>query len=155
MCRHRAERPRKIEIVAVQERENVSRGSREPLVDRVGLAAVFFGHPVGEVLFMPADDVDALVRAAAVDDDVLDLRAFLAEHRSDGLFEESPLIERGSHDAEFHLSGAHREPGLTRENGSMFLTIARNLLLNIEAGRTRRESFRYLRAGRGAPLNAR
>src|SRR5260370_20061285 len=65
------------------------------------LAAIFFTHPVGQMLFVALDDFASFIRAATVDDDVFEIRILLIEYRQNRLFKKLSLIERRGNDAEF------------------------------------------------------
>ena len=75
-------------------------GFGEALVEGVGLAAVLFADPEGEVLFVALDDVDGAVGAATVDDDVLEFWVVLGEDGVDGLLQEGGLVVAGGDDRE-------------------------------------------------------
>src|SRR5215470_7717767 len=72
--RYRAQRPRKIAVVGVEPGQKNPRGSSQSLVDGVALSAVWLAHPVAQVPLVLPDQRDAIVRAAAIDDDVLEVR---------------------------------------------------------------------------------
>ena len=61
----------------------------------MALAALRFAHPVCQLLFVLSDNLNAVIRAAAVDDDVLKIRVTLLQDGEDGLFKELPLVEGG------------------------------------------------------------
>jgi hypothetical protein len=67
------------EVVAVDVAVHVARGPREPLVDGVALPGVFLTHPPREPVGVALDDVHAVVGAAAVDDEVFQVRVALVE----------------------------------------------------------------------------
>src|SRR5579864_6348275 len=67
-CRsHTMQRSRQVPVVAVEIGPNIAGDARQPLVDRMRLAAVGFADPVAEVALMPPNDVDGTVGAASVD----------------------------------------------------------------------------------------
>src|SRR5258707_6240850 len=101
VLRRRRERSRQIQIVAIQKTENITRRLRNPFVDCMDLATIFFAHPVGQMLFIALDDFDSFIRAATVDDDVFEIRILLIEYRQNRLFNKLSLIERRRNDAEF------------------------------------------------------
>src|ERR1043165_2265711 len=82
-----------VNVVAVDESDNVAGGTCESLVDRVHLSTIFFAFPVGELVFVAADDRNTLVSAGTVDDDVLERLVTLIQHREDRLFQEPSLVE--------------------------------------------------------------
>src|SRR5215218_9195278 len=90
---HRVEGSGQLYVVAVDERENVAGGSLKALVDRVYLAAILFTFPIGEFVFVAANDRNAFVGAAAVDDDVLERLITLIQDGEDRLFQEPALVE--------------------------------------------------------------
>ena len=63
---------------------------------------------------MLADDVHALIRAAAVDDDVLEIRVILREHGIDSFLKKLPLIKGGGDDGDSWHSAANRVAGMQR-----------------------------------------
>jgi len=89
-----------IYVVAVDESKNVACRTLKSFVDCVHLASILFADPVSEVLFVALDYVDSFIRAAAIDDDVLQRFVSLVEYRQNRLFKKSSLIERWSNDGE-------------------------------------------------------
>src|SRR5688572_7161434 len=89
---HSRERAGQIEIVAVEKGEDVSGRAFESFIDRVDLSAILFADPVGEAIFVLANDRDAFVSAAAVDDDVLERFVALLQDGKDRLFEKPALV---------------------------------------------------------------
>ena len=77
------------------------------LVDRGGLAAIALRDP-GDPVAIRSENVDGLVRGAAVHHEVLDLRIALREHTLDGLADEPPLVE-GRGDDRDERTGAGQE----------------------------------------------
>ena len=73
----RGERAGVEEVVAVDVAVDVAGGVRKTLVDRVALAVVLFADPPREAVGVFADDGGAAVGAAAVDDDVFEVRVVL------------------------------------------------------------------------------
>lgn len=69
----RIERPGFEQVIAVQISPNISGGPAKPLVDRIGLAVVWLGHPPGNLRLELANHIDRPIRAATVDDDQLDV----------------------------------------------------------------------------------
>src|SRR5438034_1056636 len=65
----------------------------DALVDRMALSPVGFAYPVAQVLLVLPDHPDALICAATVDDDVLEVRIALVEHRANGPLDERALVE--------------------------------------------------------------
>ena|SRR5438128_3139394 len=115
------QRARQIEIVAVDKAKDIARGLLETFIDGMHLPAIFLADPVGEMLFVLTNDVDAFVVAAAVDDDVLKRLVPLIEHRQDRFFEKLSLIKRGRDDADLwrHKVGADLRvrPGFSTRSG--------------------------------------
>ena len=66
-----------IHVIAIKPRENVAGASRKPFVDSMRLPVILFADPVRNPRFVLADDIDALVRTPAIDDDVLEIRIAL------------------------------------------------------------------------------
>ncbi len=64
------------------------------------LAAILFAGPVGQMLFMTTNDLDALISAATVDNNVFEIRILLIEDRPNRLFEKLSLIIGRCDDAE-------------------------------------------------------
>src|SRR5437667_11877793 len=100
VLRHRRERAGQIEIVAVYETENLAGCFLDPFIDCLHLAAILFADPVGQVLFITTNDLDALISAATVDDYVFEIRILLIEDRQNRLFEKLFLIIGRGEDAE-------------------------------------------------------
>jgi len=69
-------RPGMIPVIRIQPPEDFPGGPLKPLVDGMTLPTVRLAHPVGQVLFVLPDDLHRLVRAPAVDDDVLKVPRF-------------------------------------------------------------------------------
>jgi hypothetical protein len=77
--RHCEQRSGQERIIAVQIRNEVARGALEAFVDRIALPSVLFADPVGKLRFVFSDDVDAVVRAVSVYNEVLKIRITLPE----------------------------------------------------------------------------
>src|SRR3954454_18554031 len=92
-------------VVAVQIGHDLSRRTRQPLVDRVGLPGVRLGDPPGEAVLVAAGDLHGLVRCTAIDDHVLEVRVALVQDGADRPLDETPLVERWGDDREL---GQHR-----------------------------------------------
>ena len=68
------ERPRRVLVVGVDQRHHLAARPGKALVQGVEVAVVFLADPVGEAVGVFADDVDAAVGGAAVDDGVFEIR---------------------------------------------------------------------------------
>jgi hypothetical protein len=100
-------RPRQEGVVRAQPAQDLARRVPEAGVQRVDLAAVGLAAPPGEPVGIAPDDLDAPVRRAAVDDEVLDRLVVLREHGLDRLGEELRLVVGRRDDADerpAHLS---------------------------------------------------
>src|SRR5205807_6752151 len=95
------ERARQIKIVAIDISEYVARRSCQTFIDRVHLPAILITFPVSQTIFIALDYADTLVRAATVDDNVLERLTLLIKHRAHGLLEILPLIKGGRDDTQF------------------------------------------------------
>jgi peptidoglycan/LPS O-acetylase OafA/YrhL len=104
---HPLQRAGQIIIVAVDVRQDRACRPLQPLVDRVCLPPILFADPVRQVLFVPLDDVDTAVGAAAVDDDVFEIRITLREDAVDGLFEVGGLLVGGGDDGDAGTFSVH------------------------------------------------
>lgn len=62
----------------------------------MALTAVLFAHPVRQLLFILPDDLDAVVSASAVDDDLFQVWIVLLQNGANGLFQVFSLVERWS-----------------------------------------------------------
>src|SRR6516225_146140 len=80
-------------IVAVEVRDDITSGSPETLVDGVRLAAIFLAYPVGQPALVFPNNFDTPICAAAVDDDVFQIRIILIENRVYRLLDEGSLVE--------------------------------------------------------------
>ena len=98
-----------VEVVAIDVGVDVAGGAGETLVEGVGLAVVLFADPIGEMLLVFFDDVDAAVGAATVDEDVFEVGVALAEDGVDGLLEVLRLLIAGGDDGE---ARSHSQPFL-------------------------------------------
>jgi len=83
----------KINVVAVDERNDVSRRFRESLVDCVDLPAIFFSFSMRQSMLVFPNDRNAFICAAAVDNDVFERLVALIENGQDRLFQEAALVE--------------------------------------------------------------
>src|SRR5437867_1190895 len=95
------ERSGKIDVVAVDESKYITSRLLQTFVDRMNLAPVLLADPICQAIFVTLDYFHAFVSASAVNDYVLEWLVSLIEHRQDGLFEKSTLVERWRDDAEF------------------------------------------------------
>ena len=77
---------------------NAAAGPLKALVDGVALTLVLFAYPPGKVCFIFPDDLNSAVGAAAVDDDVFEIRISLQQHRTDGFFQVLRLVIRRGND---------------------------------------------------------
>ena len=90
---NRRQRSRQKIIVAVQPAKHIAGGLRQSFVDRMTLTAIFFAAPTGQPRFVSANDRDAFVRAAAIHNDVFQLRVVLQQDRTNRLLQKACLIE--------------------------------------------------------------
>ena len=88
------ERARLVDIIAVETCMNVTVRSGESFAQRMALASVLFAHPPSEMFFVLSDNLDTLIRAPAVNNDVLQVGITLQQNRANGLFEVLSLIVR-------------------------------------------------------------
>src|SRR5205085_8480545 len=86
-------------VVGAEPAQDLALGTPEAGVERVDLAAVGLTAPPREPVAVGADDIDASVGGAAVEDDVLDRLVVLREHGLDRLFEELRLVVGRGDDA--------------------------------------------------------
>ncbi len=63
------------------------------LVERVGLAAVLLGYPGRQAVLVFFDDFHGTIGGASVDDEILHVRIVLLQHRQDGGFQKTGLVE--------------------------------------------------------------
>src|SRR6185369_3598503 len=89
-----------INIVAVEETKDVACRTLKTFVDGVHLASILFADPVSKVLLVAFDYIDTFIRAAAVDDDVLQRFVSLIQYRLNRLFKKTSLIEGRSNYSE-------------------------------------------------------
>jgi hypothetical protein len=61
----------------------------------VTLPLVRFAYPIFEMLFIFFDDLNAVIRGSAVDDNVLEVWVSLLQHGEDSSLEVHTLIKRG------------------------------------------------------------
>src|SRR5688500_8729274 len=100
VTRYRPESPGQIHIIAVDKSCDITRDSFEAFIDGMHLPAILFAGPVSQTVFVLFDYVDAFIRTAAVNDEVLQRLIVLLKDRADRLLKIFPLIERGRDDAE-------------------------------------------------------
>src|SRR5262249_21517100 len=93
MLRHACQAAFKIIIIAVQVGDDVARRSPQAFVDSVRLAAILLAHPVCKAILKFPDDVNAPIRASAVDYDVFEIRVALTKYRRNRLFQIIGLVE--------------------------------------------------------------
>ena len=99
----RTDSPRVENVIRVEPRQDLAGGTREALVDGVGLPLVFLALPICQAIGVFLDNFKAAVAGAAIDDDVFNVRIVLLEHAAHGLLEEARLVEGGGDDADFGL----------------------------------------------------
>jgi hypothetical protein len=87
-----------IVIVTVQIGEDVARRPLQAFVNRVHLPAVVFAYPVGKTVLIFADNINATVRAAAIDDDILKVSVTLSNDRANRLLNIGSLVIGWSND---------------------------------------------------------
>ena len=73
---------------------------RKSFIDGVALTTVRLAYPVFQILLILLDDVETIVRAPAVDQDILDIRILLLEDRENGLFKIRTLVVRRGDDGD-------------------------------------------------------
>src|ERR1041384_2432911 len=78
------QRPREIDIVAVEPAENFARRLREAFIDCVVLTFVLTVLEIAELRLVFSDDLNAVVGAVAVDDNVFEIRIILHQHGPEG-----------------------------------------------------------------------
>ena len=61
----------------------------------MALAAIRLALPIRQLLFVLSDDLDTVVGASTVDDDVLKVRVVLFQNGEDGLFQALPWLKEG------------------------------------------------------------
>src|SRR5437588_8577380 len=77
------------------------------------LAAILFAYPPCQLRFIFADNLDTLIRAAAVDNDVFEVRVILRQDRLDRFLEEISVVEGGGDDGDFWKSSANSVTEMT------------------------------------------
>src|SRR5579884_1663234 len=133
-CLHRGRHSaREVDVVRVQPAEDLAASQREPLVERMRLAAVRLRDPA-KVVVAPKD-VERLVRRAAVDDDVLDPRVVLLAHAVDRRRKIPALVQGRSHDRDERKLDAHRPLPARRQRKSFTSAAVRNAAQKTERPR--------------------
>src|SRR2546425_5488434 len=94
------ERPRHVIIIRAKPGPQVPCGMRKSFIDGVALTTVRLAYPVFQILLIFLDDVETIVRAPAVDHDILDIRVLLIENREYCLFKIGTLIVRRGDDGD-------------------------------------------------------
>ena len=79
--------------------QHLAPGHTDAFANRVGLAPVGFGDPT-QVILVAAQDGQCAIAGSAVNDDVLQARTPLQQHRANSLLDERPLVVRGRDDAD-------------------------------------------------------
>jgi hypothetical protein len=87
-------------VIRVYPVQNLATGTREALPQCVWLAVVMFGNPPFEVLCISFDDVGAIIRGAAINDEMLKMRVTLRMDALYAFLEKSPLIIRRCDDGD-------------------------------------------------------
>ena len=90
------------QIVAVQPGPDLPVNMREPFIQGVTLPAILLAFPMAQKRFITADDLDALIGAAAIDHDQFEIGIILLKKRTQRRLEIRALIKRRSDDADFH-----------------------------------------------------
>src|ERR1051325_4189229 len=72
--------PRQVKIIAVEISDNVAGHTRQPFVNRIHLPAIFFADPKRQSILVTPNYLNAVVRAATIDDDVLEVLIILIEY---------------------------------------------------------------------------
>src|SRR5438309_1804096 len=106
ITRHRGQGTRQIEIITIEISYDVARGLGQSLVESMRLTAILFAHPKSELAFVFANNFDAAVSAAAIDDDEFQRFILLIKHRVNCLFEVPSLIQRRRDNAKLRLHKA-------------------------------------------------
>jgi len=68
-------------------------------VNGMTLSSIFLTDPISQTRLILADDVHTAISAAAVNDDVFQVRIPLEQHRADGILDELRLVIRWRDDA--------------------------------------------------------
>jgi hypothetical protein len=95
---HEGEGARQEQIIGVEPPEDLAGRALEAAADGRRLPAVRAALPVRQAIGIAPDDVDAAVLAAAVHEDVLEIRVSLVEDRTNRRFDVRALIEGGGDD---------------------------------------------------------
>src|SRR5207245_10576918 len=101
------ERPRHVIIIRTKPGQQVPCGMRKSFIDGVALTTVRLAYPVFQMLLIFLDDIETIVRAPAVDHDILDIRILLIEDREYGLFKIRTLVVRGGDDRNLWVGVNH------------------------------------------------
>ena len=96
--REMQQRIRGVPVVRIQPGQDPARGARHPLVDGVALSTVFLADPIGQVLFVLSNDLDRLVGASTINDDVFEIRIALRQNRIDRACDVIALVVTRRHD---------------------------------------------------------
>ncbi len=105
-----ADRARQVKIVRVQPGNDLAPGALQPFIEGIGLARVRLGDPPGKLVGVFTDNIQAAIRGAAIDDDVLQGRGILRQDRLDGLLKVEGLVKGWGYDRDQR----HVKPGLVR-----------------------------------------
>ena len=92
-----------IDVVGIYIGHYVSGGFIKPLLQGVVQASVPFACPISQLIFMLPDYVHGIIGAAAINNDVFQIRIILPKHREDGLLKIVSLIKGRSHNADFGI----------------------------------------------------
>ena len=107
-----------IEVVAVENADHVARGAGNPFVHRVVESAIGFTepvHPMTELGSELANDIDGVVRRAAVGHNEFEVGVGLGEYRAKGVGEGGTTVEGGGDNRDFHGREAELERRQRRE----------------------------------------
>ena len=99
--RHRVQRSRRKHVVGIEPSQNLSRRNRHTFIDCVTLAFVGFRNQRIDSGIVSSQDIKRLIRAATVNDDILEIRIRLIHNRIDRFLNEFPLIERRRNNRNF------------------------------------------------------
>ncbi len=92
-----------INVTRIDPAQNIAAGAFEPLGDSLRISAIGLADPAGDPILILADDVDAAVGGAAVDNEVLVAGREIVEHGDNRLFKIGRHVERRRDDGDAHL----------------------------------------------------
>src|SRR4051812_15181007 len=83
------------QVITVDPGNNVTGGPAQSFVDGLALAIVFLTYPISKMVFVFMYDVHTFVLAAAINQDILQVRIVLGDHRLNGFFKIGALLITG------------------------------------------------------------